>query len=125
MLNHLPYTVHSRKLHNTIQELKGNIRVFCRIRPLLGKEVETGKACMEQPEEDPVKHNQLMGSSNSTSVCRPPKCVPASISLSSSSGCVSVSILTFSEHAATDCYDDKGECYTRGQGQAQVAPLCL
>ncbi|XP_005102127.1 carboxy-terminal kinesin 2 isoform X2 [Aplysia californica] len=28
-----------RKLHNTIQELKGNIRVFCRIRPLLGDEL--------------------------------------------------------------------------------------
>jgi kinesin family protein C1 len=29
-----------RQLHNTIQELKGNIRVFCRIRPLLGAESE-------------------------------------------------------------------------------------
>ena len=27
-----------RRLHNTIQELKGNIRVFCRIRPVLGKQ---------------------------------------------------------------------------------------
>lgn len=33
---------HRRKLHNMIQELKGNIRVFCRIRPLLSKEVEAG-----------------------------------------------------------------------------------
>eukprot|EP00092_Neocalanus_flemingeri_P035226 GFUD01038330.1.p1 GENE.GFUD01038330.1~~GFUD01038330.1.p1 ORF type:complete len:706 (-),score=188.82 GFUD01038330.1:203-2320(-) len=27
-----------RKLHNLVQELKGNIRVFCRMRPLLGEE---------------------------------------------------------------------------------------
>ncbi|XP_052800185.1 carboxy-terminal kinesin 2-like isoform X2 [Mya arenaria] len=28
-----------RQLHNSIQELKGNIRVFCRVRPLLGDEL--------------------------------------------------------------------------------------
>lgn len=30
-----------RKLHNAIQELKGNIRVFCRVRPLLTRELES------------------------------------------------------------------------------------
>lgn len=30
-----------RKLHNAVQELKGNIRVFCRVRPLLTKEIES------------------------------------------------------------------------------------
>ncbi|XP_069054349.1 kinesin-like protein KIFC1 [Lepisosteus oculatus] len=40
-----------RKLHNTIQELKGNIRVFCRVRPLLA-----GDGSMEHielPPDDP------------------------------------------------------------------------
>ncbi|XP_042242981.1 carboxy-terminal kinesin 2-like isoform X2 [Homarus americanus] len=29
-----------RKLHNQVQELKGNIRVFCRVRPLIGDEIK-------------------------------------------------------------------------------------
>eukprot|EP00299_Pterocystis_sp_00344_P009761 c4213_g1_i1.p1 GENE.c4213_g1_i1~~c4213_g1_i1.p1 ORF type:complete len:802 (+),score=212.89 c4213_g1_i1:454-2859(+) len=31
------------KLQDQVQALKGNIRVFCRIRPLLGKEIEDGE----------------------------------------------------------------------------------
>ena len=27
-----------RKLHNLVQELRGNIRVYCRVRPLLARE---------------------------------------------------------------------------------------
>ena len=34
------YETERRKLHNAIQELKGNIRVFCRVRPLLGAELD-------------------------------------------------------------------------------------
>ena len=32
-----------RRLHNIVQELKGNIRVFCRMRPLLGEERDGGE----------------------------------------------------------------------------------
>ncbi|KAI0232347.1 hypothetical protein LSAT2_017315 [Lamellibrachia satsuma] len=46
-----------RKLHNTIQELKGNIRVFCRVRPLLGDEISNNEDAttithMTFPDED-------------------------------------------------------------------------
>ncbi|XP_071038389.1 carboxy-terminal kinesin 2 [Parasteatoda tepidariorum] len=36
-----------RKLHNTIQELKGNIRVFCRMRPPLDEEMRNGMVCAD------------------------------------------------------------------------------
>lgn len=31
-----------RQMHNTIQELRGNIRVLCRVRPLLPREIKGG-----------------------------------------------------------------------------------
>lgn len=40
-----------RKLHNTVQELKGNIRVFCRVRPLLMAELQPGR-----PMGDSLQH---------------------------------------------------------------------
>ncbi|KAH7282430.1 hypothetical protein KP509_35G030400 [Ceratopteris richardii] len=41
-----------RKLHNTIQELKGNIRVFCRVRPLLvdGEDTEQSQSVVQYPQ---------------------------------------------------------------------------
>jgi len=44
-----------RKLHNLVQELKGNIRVFCRMRPLLGEEKEIS---------DEVKHVNIQSEKN-------------------------------------------------------------
>jgi len=41
-----------RRLHNVIQELKGNIRVFCRLRPLLGEEKAHG---------DTIRHVNIQG----------------------------------------------------------------
>uniref|UniRef100_T1JE04 Kinesin-like protein n=1 Tax=Strigamia maritima TaxID=126957 RepID=T1JE04_STRMM len=39
-----------RSLHNQIQDLKGNIRVFCRVRPLTKKESENGPGCVSYPD---------------------------------------------------------------------------
>lgn len=41
-----------RKLHNQVQELKGNIRVFCRVRPPLEKEPADDIARIEYPDAD-------------------------------------------------------------------------
>jgi kinesin family protein C1 len=38
-----------RELHNMVQELKGNIRVFCRIRPLLSEERQSTTEGLFQP----------------------------------------------------------------------------
>lgn len=36
------FELRRRKLHNAIEDLKGSIRVFCRVRPLSKKEIEQG-----------------------------------------------------------------------------------
>ncbi|KLJ08790.1 kinesin family member C1 [Blastomyces silverae] len=41
-----------RKLHNQVQELKGNIRVFCRVRPLLDSEPVEDSARIEFPDSE-------------------------------------------------------------------------
>lgn len=40
-----------RKLHNQVQELKGNIRVFCRVRPTLDTEPATDIAQIQYPDD--------------------------------------------------------------------------
>lgn len=46
-----------RKLHNMVQELKGNIRVFCRVRPVLTSDIAslTSKTSLTQAEFDGLK----------------------------------------------------------------------
>uniref|UniRef100_A0A8D0HDF7 Kinesin family member C1 n=1 Tax=Sphenodon punctatus TaxID=8508 RepID=A0A8D0HDF7_SPHPU len=41
-----------RRLHNVVQELKGNIRVFCRVRPLLAGEPQNGPDPLHFPAQD-------------------------------------------------------------------------
>ncbi|EEH22839.2 hypothetical protein PABG_05050 [Paracoccidioides brasiliensis Pb03] len=41
-----------RKLHNQVQELKGNIRVFCRVRPMLDNEPDADAAQIEFPDSE-------------------------------------------------------------------------
>ncbi|KAK2805076.1 hypothetical protein FQN50_006321 [Emmonsiellopsis sp. PD_5] len=47
-----------RKLHNQVQELKGNIRVFCRVRPLLSSEPLEDAARIEFPDSE-ADSNQI------------------------------------------------------------------
>jgi kinesin family protein C1 len=51
-----------RKLHNQVQELKGNIRVFCRVRPSLRSEPSSDLALMQYPDEtDDAKEINIIG----------------------------------------------------------------
>ncbi|KAL8941667.1 MAG: hypothetical protein Q9211_001729 [Gyalolechia sp. 1 TL-2023] len=51
-----------RKLHNQVQELKGNIRVFCRVRPSLESDPVDSKARISYPDNDgDAKEVELCG----------------------------------------------------------------
>ncbi|CAG7920202.1 unnamed protein product [Penicillium olsonii] len=51
-----------RKLHNQVQELKGNIRVFCRVRPSLKSEPSSGLTLMQYPDEtEDAKEINIIG----------------------------------------------------------------
>ncbi|KAF7968207.1 hypothetical protein HWV62_31635 [Athelia sp. TMB] len=52
-----------RRLHNQVQELKGNIRVFCRVRPVL----EEGEERAEMTFPDRRDHREIVLSSSSES----------------------------------------------------------
>ena len=62
-----------RKLHNQVQELKGNIRVFCRVRPALNGEEEPAKIKFPDVETDSKEvivqgpeHKNTLGNITST-----------------------------------------------------------
>ncbi|KAJ5627271.1 hypothetical protein N7528_004698 [Penicillium herquei] len=58
-----------RKLHNQVQELKGNIRVFCRVRPSLNSEPATSIAPMQYPDEsEDAKEINIMGPEEKSSL---------------------------------------------------------
>ena len=57
-----------RKLHNQVQELKGNIRVFCRVRPLLASgETEQARIAFPDSELD-AKELEIMGQEEKSSL---------------------------------------------------------
>jgi kinesin family protein C1 len=58
-----------RKLHNQVQELKGNIRVFCRVRPPLFSEPEEDHARITFPDEqDDAKEVEITGPEEKSSL---------------------------------------------------------
>ncbi|KAI9762978.1 MAG: kinesin-like nuclear fusion protein [Chaenotheca gracillima] len=58
-----------RKLHNQVQELKGNIRVFCRIRPLLETDSANDQAKICYPDSDKEsKELELTGAEEKSSL---------------------------------------------------------
>ncbi|KAJ5991599.1 hypothetical protein N7499_004014 [Penicillium canescens] len=58
-----------RKLHNQVQELKGNIRVFCRVRPSLKSEPASQLTLMQYPDEaDDAKEINILGPEEKTSL---------------------------------------------------------
>lgn len=58
-----------RKLHNQVQELKGNIRVFCRVRPSLNSEPASEITDMQYPDEfDDAKEINILGPEEKSSL---------------------------------------------------------
>jgi kinesin family member C1 len=47
-----------RKLHNMVQELKGNIRVFCRVRPILSSDLPSSSSITELSDEEFEKRKE-------------------------------------------------------------------
>jgi kinesin family member C1 len=66
-----------RALHNTIQELKGNIRVFCRMRPLLDGETQdsslddSGSAQISFGGDDGIELRQYGDSASGKQMLKP------------------------------------------------------
>ena len=58
-----------RKLHNQVQELKGNIRVFCRVRPSLESDPVDASARIAYPDnETDSKEVEIMGAEEKSSL---------------------------------------------------------
>jgi kinesin family protein C1 len=66
-----------RKLHNMIQELKGNIRVFCRVRPILPSDApassEEVAADINFPDPDSETPNTIQLTSSTPAFSGPPR----------------------------------------------------